>query len=195
MNMHRSHLSDDRLIDVCLDRADYPTERNHLDSCPECAERGAHLSRMLADIAAVTVAEADAAFSVDRLAKQRARILQRLEQEGRAGRVITFPGNLTQRPSLRARPGMRWVAGAAAAGLLIGVVAGHLAHVVVPNQWSGSPAQVVIQPAGTTLHAVSTTLSEEEFLGMLEVAIEGTSGASLRPLDDLTPLAWEVAAQ
>ena len=195
MNMHRSHLSDDRLIDVCVDKARYPDDRNHLDSCPECAERGAHLSRMLADITAVTVAEADAAFSVDRLAKQRARILQRLEQEGRAGRVITFPGNLTQRPSLRARPGMRWVAGAAAAGLLIGVFAGHLAHVVVPNQWSGSPTQVTIQPAGTTLHAVSTTLSEEEFLGMLEVAIEGTSGASLRPLDDLTPLAWEVAAQ
>jgi hypothetical protein len=30
---------------------------------------------------------------------------------------------------------------------------------------------------------------------MLEVAIEGTSGASLRPLDDLTPLVWEVAAK
>jgi hypothetical protein len=150
---------------------------------------------MLTDVAAVTVAEADAAFSVDRLAKQRARILQRLEQEGRAGRVITFPGNLTQRPSLRPRPGMRWVAGAAAAGLLIGVVAGHLAHVVGPNQWGGSSTQMVLQPPGTTLHAVSTTLSEEEFLGRLEVAIEGTSGASLRPLDDLTPLVWEVAAK
>jgi hypothetical protein len=192
MNMPRSHLSDDRLIDVCLDNADYPAERNHLDSCPECAERGAQLSRMITDIAAVTVAEADAAFSVERLAKQRARILQRLEQEGRAGRVITFPSNLSQRPSLRGRPGMRWVAGAAAAGLLIGVVAGHLAHVVVP---SGSPTHVVLQPPGTTLHAVSTTLSEEEFLGMLEVAIEGTTGASLRPLDDMTPLVWEVAAQ
>ena len=129
--MHRNHLSDDRLIDVCLDKAGYVAERNHLDSCPECAERRAHLSRMLADVAAVTVAEADAAFSVDRLVKQRARILQRLEQEGRFGRVITFPSNVAQRPSLRARPGTRWVAGAAAAGLLIGVLAGHLAHVVV----------------------------------------------------------------
>ena len=65
----------------------------------------------------VTTAEADAAFSDERLAKQRARILQRLEQEGRPGRVITFPAAHTQRPPLRARPGMRWVAGAAAAGL------------------------------------------------------------------------------
>jgi hypothetical protein len=150
---------------------------------------------MLTDVAAVTVADADAAFSVDRLAKQRARILQRLEQEGRSGRVITFPGNLAQRPSLRTRPGTRWVAGAAAAGLLIGVLAGHLAHVVAPNQRGGSATQVGLQPPGTTLHAVSTSLSEEEFLGMLEVAIEGTSGASLRPLDDMTPRVWEVAAQ
>jgi hypothetical protein len=195
MNMHSSHLSDDRLIDVCLDTAGYPTERNHLDSCPECAERGAHLSRLLTDVGTVIVAEADAAFSVDRLAKQRARILQRLEQEGRAGRVITFPGNLPQRSSLRARPGMRWVAGAAAAGLLIGVFAGHLAHVVAPNQWNGSPTQVVLRPPGATLQAVSTTLSEDEFLGLLEVAIEGTTGASLRPLDDMTPRVWEVAAQ
>jgi anti-sigma factor RsiW len=195
MRMHRSHLSDDRLIDVCLDKARFPAEQDHLDSCPACAERSAHLTQMLTDVAATTVAEADAAFSAERLAKQRARILQRLEHEGRAGRVISFPANLTHRPSLRARPGMRWIAGAAAAGLFIGVLAGHLAHVVAPNQWSVSPTQVALQPEGTTLHAVSTTLSEDEFLGLLEVAIEGTSGASLRPLDDLTPRVWEVAAQ
>ena len=89
---------------------------------------------------------------------------------------------------------MRWIAGAAAAGLLIGVLAGHLAH-VVPYQWSVAPAQSVLQPAGATLQAVSTTMSEEEFLGLLEVAIEGTGGASLRPLDDMTPRVWDVAAQ
>jgi anti-sigma factor RsiW len=196
--MRRSHLSDDRLIDVCLDKTRSPAEQEHLDSCPACAERSAHLTRMLTDIATVTVAEADAAFSAERLAKQRARILQRLEHEGRAGRVISFPSfpaNSTHRPSLRDRPGMRWIAGAAAAGLFIGVLAGHLAHVVAPNQWSVSPTQVALQPEGTTLHAVSTSLSEDEFLGLLEVAIEGTSGASLRPLDDLTPRVWEVAAQ
>jgi hypothetical protein len=52
-----------------------------------------------------------------------------------------------------------------------------------------SPAAAAFQ------QVVSTTLSEEEFLGRLEVAIEGTGGSALRPLDDLTPLVWEVAAQ
>ena len=100
----------------------------------------------------------------------------------------------SQKPALRARPGRRWIAGAAAAGLLIGLFAGHLAH-VVPNQWRAPQAQPALQPDNATLHAVSTTMSEEELLGLLEVAIEGTGGASLRPLDDLTPRVWEVAAR
>jgi anti-sigma factor RsiW len=193
IDMGKRHLSDDRLIEVCLDETRFPTERDHLDSCPACAERSAHLTRLLTEVATVTTAEADAAFCDDRLAKQRTRILQRLEQEGRPGRVIAFPAGLSHGPSLRARPGMRWIAGAAAAGLLIGVLAGHLAH-VVPGQWGVAP-RMALQPEGPTLHAVSTTMTEEELLGMLEVALEGTGGTSLRPLDDLTPRVWEVAAQ
>jgi hypothetical protein len=90
---------------------------------------------------------------------------------------------------------MRWIAGAAAAGLLIGVAAGHLAHDLpggirpVPSSATASRGP---QP---TLQAVSTTMSEEEFLGLLEIAIETTGGSALRPLDDLTPRVWEVAAQ
>ena len=194
MKMRNGHLSDDRLIDVYLDEAPLAAERQHLDDCPACAQRSAALLRMLSDVTTVATAEADAVFSADRLAKQRARILHRVEQDGRPGRVITFPAHSAHGPSLRARPGMRWIAGAAAAGLLIGVLAGHLAH-VVPYQWRVAPAQSVLQPAGATLQAVSTTMSEEEFLGLLEVAIEGTGGASLRPLDDMTPRVWDVAAQ
>ena len=37
-------------------------------------------------------------------------------------------------------------------------------------------------------------MSEEEFLGRLEMAIDGTGGTTLQPLHDLTPLAWEVSA-
>ena len=195
MTMRKGHLSDDRLIEVCLDEGSFASERQHLDDCPACAERSAHLVHMLTEVTTVTLAETDAVFGPDRLAKQRARILQRLEQEGRPGRLITFPAGPVQGRSLPARPGpgMRWIAGAAAAGLVIGILAGHLAH-VVPGQWRVPPAQAVLQPAGATLQAVSTSMSEEELLGLLEVAIEETGGASLRPLDDLTPRVWEVGA-
>jgi hypothetical protein len=138
-------------------------------------------------------------FTDDRLARQRAHILQRVEQESRQGRLISFPAGHTSSPSLlRARPAARWIAGAAAAGLFIGILAGHLAHDftagrVMPSSLTASRA--ASSPAAAALQAVSTSMSEEEFLGRLEIAIEGTGSSALRPLDDLTPLVWEVAAQ
>ena len=58
----------------------------------------------------------------------------------------------------------------------------------------------VNMPATKSYHMFRTTsqsapLSEEEFLDRLEAAIDGAGGSSLRPLHDLTPLVWEVAAQ
>jgi hypothetical protein len=143
-------------------------------------------------------AEADAAFPADRLARQQGRILSRIEHEGRPGRVIAFPPGTAQAPAaLRARPGMRWVAGAAAAGLLIGVLAGQFtSDVSIPDR--ARAAQVVAsrpEAGGPTLRAVSTTLSEEEFLGQLEQAIEGIRPPSLQPLDEMTPRVWEIAAR
>ena len=193
--MRHPHLSDDRLIDVCLDRAPAAIERQHLGSCDVCEKRRANLARLLADVSDVARAEADAVFTPERLSRQHARILQRVEQEARHGRVLSFPaGHGPNHTLLRATPGMRWVAGAAAAGLVIGLLAGHLAH-DLPAGRAQSASQAAVRPAAASLQAISTTMSEEEFLGRLEVATEGTSGFALRPLDDLTPLVWEVAAR
>ena len=152
-------------------------------------------ARLMDDVSAVLRAEADVVFTDERLARQRAHILRRIEEETRPGQVIAFPNAQPARPALRARPGMRWIAGAAAAGLLIGVAAGHLAH-DLPGGIRAVPSQAVasggLQP---TLQAVSTTVSEDEFLGQLEIAIETTGGSALRPLDDLTPLVWEIATR
>jgi hypothetical protein len=189
-----THLSDDRLIEVSLDCSPSATERDHLAVCTPCAARRTDLTQLLAATKSAAVAEADAVFTPERLARQRTRILHRLEQEGRPGKVVTFPAGQThQARPLRARPGMRWVAAAAAAGVVIGMLAGHYAPVlrpqdVRPASFAGVPPQTV------TLQTVSTTMSEEEFLGRLEMAIEGTGGATLQPLHDLTPLAWEVSA-
>ena len=195
--MRHPHLSDDRLIDVCLDHAPAATEQEHLATCGVCAERRANLARLLNETSTVAVAEADAVFTDERLARQRGHILQRVEQESRQGRLISFPAGYTSAPSLlRARPAARWIAGAAAAGLFIGLLAGHLTHDftagrVMPSSLTASRA--ASSPA--SFQAVSTSMLEEEFLGRLEIAIEGTGSSALRPLDDLTPLVWEVAAQ
>lgn len=189
----RPHLSDDRLIEVSLDRSPSATEREHLSACSECTARRADLSQLLAATTSVAVAEADAVFTPERLARQKTRILLRLEQEGRPGKVVTFPAGHVHAPRpLRTRPGMRWVAGAAAAGVFIGIIAGHYAPVFRPG--TGQPSFVPVRSEPVTLQTVSTTMSEEEFLGRLEMAIDGTSGTTLQPLHDLTPLAWEVSA-
>ena len=192
--MGSRHLSNDRLIELCFQDAALATEREHLASCTACSERHGQLASSLEEVSDVAAAEADAVFDPDRLARQRARILFRLEQEGKLGRVIAFPAAAGERPSMRPRPAMRWIAAAAAAGLLIGVVADHLAH-VLPMRRNVAPVQVAYTQEPATLQAVSTTLSEEELLGLLEVALENTGGTSLQPLDDLTPRVWEVAAQ
>ena len=192
--MRHPHLTDNRLIDVCFDHAPAATEEQHLARCAICRERRANLARLLDDTSSVASAEADALFTEERLSRQRAHILQRVEQESRHGQLIAFPAGQAASPvRLRIKPASRWIAGAAAAGLFIGMLAGHLTHDFTAGRVLPTRATTAM-PAAATIQAVSTTLSEEEFLGQIEMAVEGTGGSALRPLDDLTPLVWEVAA-
>jgi hypothetical protein len=147
---------------------------------------------LLDEISAVAVREADAVFTPERLARQQARILHRLEQDGRPARVITFPGHGQDPFASRARPASRWIAVAAAAGLVVGLLAGHLAH-DMPGRTA--PAAVAARPtdaAEPALRVVATAFSEDEFLGQIELAADNVGGSSLRPLHDATPRAWEV---
>lgn len=190
--MRRSaHLSDDRLVEVWIDQAGTPAEDAHLASCDECRARRTRLERLMADMSGIAEAEADAAFTAERLAAQRARILHRVEQDGRPARVIAFPSapGPEVRP-LRTRPAGRWIAAAAAAGLAIGLLAGHLAHDLPTG---GRPSRTAAirpaapAPAPSTIRTASMVLNEEELLGEIEVAIQGPHLAVLQPLHDLTP--------
>ena len=194
MTMRQGHPSDDRLINLCVDRRALDVEAQHLAGCPACTERRARLAHLLTDVSDVIAARGDAVFTAERLATQRARILQRIEHEARHARVISFPAAHPHASSLRTRPGMRWIAGAAAAGLLIGIMAGHFAH-QLPHTTAVpvSPAPVAEQPVDAP-QFVAVSLSEEELLGQMEMAVEGTGGSALGPLDDLTPRVWDVAA-
>lgn len=198
--MGHTHLSDDRLLEVCLDAGvTPPRDRQHLEACVECEGRRAELARVLSDISAAVTAEADAAFPAERLARQQARILQQLAHDARPGRVIAFPAGHASDPLVRrTRPAMRWIAGAAAAGLVIGVLAGHLAHdFSITSPRAAAQMATAVRPVQPepTLQAVATTMSEDEFLGMIELAIEGSGSASLGPMDDLTPRVWEVTSR
>ena len=191
--MNRRHLTDDRLIDICLSGPVSPADQHHLAGCPDCEVRRTEFASLLTDIDTAATIEADAAFPEDRLARQQARILARIDQNGRPGRVIAFPAGYGHDTlSTRTRPMSRWVAGAAAAGLIVGLVAGHMSH-----DFSGirrQPARVVArqQIAATTMRDVAPAITDDEFLGQIEAAADRSGPAALRPLDALTPRAWEV---
>lgn len=199
--MTQLHLSDDRLIEVCLLKPASIAEQQHLGLCARCGARRAHLQTLLDDVSGAAAAEADAAFPPERLARQQARILSHLQHDGRPGRLIAFPAGHAHEPMVsRTRPSTRWIAAAAVAGLAIGVIAGRFGHDYSFGRPGGTRIVVARSADGPDLRASSTGaireisagFSEEEFLSQIEFAIDGPAAAALQPLDDLTPLPWEV---
>jgi hypothetical protein len=196
--MTQPHLSDDRLIEVCLLEAASIAEQEHLGACARCDARRARLRSLLDDVSGAAVAEADAAFPPDRLARQQARILSQLQHDGRPGRLIAFPAGHAHEPTVsRTRPSTRWIAAAAVAGLVIGVLAGRFGHDYSLGRPGGTRIAATRSADAPELRAgaileISTAVSEEEFLSQIEIAIDGPAAAALQPLDDLTPLPWEV---
>jgi len=192
MNVRHTHLTDDRLIAACLDSV---PQAGWLEECAVCEERRAALAAMLAEIGETARAEADAAFPADRLARQCARILHRLDQHGRHGRVIAFPVHANEPRILRTRLASRWVAGAAAAGLAIGLLGGYLArNASEQRDLSVGRFSVTAVPRDGAAGIVKVPLpiSDDEFLGQIDLVADGPGATSLRSLHDLTPAAWDV---
>jgi hypothetical protein len=201
--MRANHLSDDRLIELYVLDAASGAEQQHLAECARCDARRVRLQRLLENVSDTAAAAADAAFPPERLARQQARILAHLQHEGRPARVIAFPAGYTQPESVasRTRPSSRWIAAAAVAGLVVGVIAGRFGHeysfgrpgaarVIVAH----TAAQPELRTAGSTatIREVTASISEDEFLNQLEIAVDAPAAAALQPIDDLTPRAWEV---
>jgi hypothetical protein len=96
----------------------------HLDACQQCRSRYEAFTGWLSRIQEDARGEADEAFSADRLATQQAQIMRRLEALERPARVIAFPKFARPITSTHGHA-QRWVATAAAAGLVIGLAAGQ----------------------------------------------------------------------
>jgi hypothetical protein len=188
--MGSSHLSDDRLVEIALTETPSATEQQHLGSCGACEARRAGVAHTLDEVWQAGVEDSDAAFPADRLARQQLRILQRIESDVRSARVIAFPAaQAAEKSPSRVRPASRWIAAAAVAGLVVGLLAGRMGfdgrRAPALQQASARPASV------TTPYRAVAAISDDELLGQIETAINGRGGASLLPLDELTPRAWE----
>jgi hypothetical protein len=193
--MKRAHLSDDRLIEICLADPLAPIDEPHLRRCERCASRRSELAATLSDVSARVTAEADSAFPDAKLARQHARIMQQVDHLGRPARVIAFPAAHRQdsvRPA--ARRVRRWIAatGAVAVAFLVGVFTEHLAHQLPP---AGRPETRIASrrpDVRVTRTAVASMSDDEQLLGQIEAAVGRAGPAALRPLDALTPRAWDV---
>ena len=201
------HIHDERLLDgyfgerrgESLD----PRIADHLAECEECAARYARLACLMNDLRTAADAETAVHFPPARLQAQQHQIARRLEQVGRAARVISFPGQLIGR-HLPSAPHVAtcWIAGAAAAGLFVGVAVGMFSE---SHAFRGVPRLSVVgrqapiaRPAGLTPVATrgegpAPDAADNAFLSDLEVALERPRTRELLPFDALTPHVREVS--
>ena len=190
-----AHLSDERLIELSLGRSTSAREDGHLALCAGCQSRQASMAVLLDEINEAGVIEADMAVPPARLARQRARILQRVAQVAVPARVLSFPSvSAGVSSALGWKPNTRWVAAAALAGLLVGLLADH-ALTRLPSAPRRAAREAVSTPVvnAPAMRAVSNAQSEDEFFGQLEAAVGSTGPLVLHALDAMTPRAWDVA--
>jgi hypothetical protein len=190
-----AHLDDAALAAIWTDgRLPHP----HLDSCVVCRARFADLSTWLGNIRVDAITEADESFSAERLATQQAQIFRGLEAAERPARVIAFP-RFTQPLTSRTSNASRWIAAAAAAGLIVGVGVGQLMdlrHSLTGPNASTIQARVANAPAsGGRDPRVQTVgaIRDEAFLSELDASLSRAAVPELRALDAFTPRAGDRA--
>jgi anti-sigma factor RsiW len=198
--MDRFHPADDRLIAMYFgdDQASADERRavrQHLHGCESCTWRYTELTAPLERLRQDAASEADEVFTPARLDAQRAKIMARLGEAAQASRVIPFPASTARLDrSVVHRPVARWVAAAAAAGLLIGVMAGRLVEFGTGGPVARPPAVRTARTAVITPRLVSdspdqtaTTERDEVVLSEIDQAVFGQRIAALSALDEMTP--------
>jgi len=165
--------------------------RRHLDACPQCRAVAARALVVQAEARTQAERDADAVFTDAVLERQRAHVRRRLEQRGHPARVLPFP--LTGRAVAGAgQTVQRWVAAAAAAGLIVGAVAGRLVTLRQETLPPATDANVAYAQnprpdAPDGLAPTPAPPNDEAFLVELEVAAASPRIEPLRAIDALTP--------
>ena len=169
--------------------------RQHLHGCETCTWRYTELTAPLERLRRDAASEADEVFTPTRLDAQCTRILERLEDRAHASRVVPFPSASPRlgRPVIH-RPIIRWVAAAAAAGLLVGVMAGRLLEFGRVRAGQTAAATRTAQAGRATPRLVSASPveadaieSDEAMISEIEHAARSQRIPALAVLDEMTP--------
>jgi hypothetical protein len=200
------HLQEERLFDSYLaERGGEPIDppiAEHLADCASCGARYAELTAFMDGLRRDGEVEADAIFTPERLRLQQQQIVRRMALIGRPARVLSFPGRIVRRTidASSSRTAPRWIAAAAAAGLLVGVAVG------ASFQWRSQQQarQSFLADAGRAqrLSPVATrgtsqpdVATDDAFLSDLEIALERPHTRELQAFDALTPHVREIRDQ
>jgi hypothetical protein len=172
----------------------------HVGACDACAGQLVTLTRELDGLRRAAWNESDALFDDVALETQRSKILDRLAHLGQVARVLRFPARAREAAMPVSPLSRPWLSVAAAAGLLIGLVAGQLIH-FVPwdtrlHRAQATQAQAVSTPArsGPVIVQANSAMvlaTDDELLGEIDEAMELRRAASLRALDAFTPRVGE----
>lgn len=193
------HLDDAALAEIWTEAAasGQAAADQHLNGCAQCRARYAAFTGWLDGLRDDAHAEADELFPPERLAAQQAQILRRLEALERPARVIAFPKFSRPATSTQGHA-QRWIAAAAAAGLVLGLAAGQF--VDIRNVFGGRTRAASVQairtappalPAGPAVTPASVTSVADEKLFFGDAA-DRVRFATLQPMDDITPRARDL---
>ena len=191
-----AHLDDAGLTAIWTDASATGVRRSHahLESCPACRGRYTELASWLETLRLDARTEADESFPPERLAAQHAQIFRRLEAAERPARVIAFP-RFAQPLTSRTSHASRWIAAAAAAGLIVGVGVGQLMDL------RHSLSRATTERAASTTMAAQrldprvspvNVMRDEAFLSELDASLSRAAVPELRALDAFTPRASDL---
>lgn len=197
MGLLNPHLDDAAFAQVWTDRAsgDGPSTQSaerHLASCAECRGRYTGFTEWLETLRADALTEAEAAVTPDRLVAQQTQIQRRLEALEHPARVLAFP-RFARPISAQHTPRRRWVAAAAAAGLIVGVAVGQVFDFAASDSGPRQlPQQVAVRTLpsdapGIVLRPISDA-GDDVDLNYREAPSQVTVPESLQYLNAVTPL-------
>jgi hypothetical protein len=197
------HVTDADLIAVWTDSrlggAPPTAAGTHVRECSACRTRLTALTSWLESLRTDARQEADEAFPRERLMAQQAQILRRLEAMERPARVLAFP-RFTKAISARDAGRHRWIAAAAAAGLVVGIGLGQTFHLGGPQRVTDTQARVGTTPDRTSRGGLMLTPisggSDEMFLYDPEPSLSTERiPESLRSLHEITPSVRDYTAR
>jgi len=192
----QGHLSD-RAINESVITGEHPA---HLDQCDLCADRARQASLWLDDVRDAAVGEADRVFTPERLTAQQAQIMRRLEQADEPSRIIAFPrASRPARDAQSRRVAPAWVAVAAAAGLVLGVLGGQLsARLEFASQARAMAPEAATDSARRAATDTSEQLSRATGANALFLELDLDNAATptvLEPINGATPSMTQLLAR